>query len=60
MDRDQQYTQMIHYHCDTCGISATCVDTPSARLAWCDHMDNHAVKAGYGQWVWTVVPLPLD
>jgi hypothetical protein len=59
MDDYARETHMLHFQCETCGITATCVDTPSATLAWLDHMDNHAVKTGYRRWTWTVTPLPL-
>lgn len=50
---------MIHLSCDTCGITATCVATPAADLAWLDHMETHAVKDGYRAWTWTVVQLDV-
>jgi len=50
---------MIHWQCHTCHVTATCVVTPSAELAWLDHMENHVMKKGYSQWTWTVVPLPI-
>jgi len=52
-------TAMIHYECFTCGVTATCVVTSSATLAWLDHMENHAERKNYGQWSWTVLALPL-
>lgn len=50
---------MIHWQCGVCEVSATCVATPSAELAWLDHMENHAVKDLYQAWTWEIVPLPL-
>lgn len=52
-------TTMVHFECYTCHVSATCVLTPSADLAWCDHMEQHAMKDHYGRWVWEVVPLSM-
>lgn len=52
-------TAMIHYQCYTCGVNATCVHTPSADLAWLDHMENHAERTNYGRWTWTAVQLEL-
>lgn len=49
---------MIHYECRTCGMQATMVVTPSAELAWLDHMENHGAKTNYGAWTWQVEPLP--
>lgn len=59
MPPSTETTAMIHYECYVCHVSATCVVTPSATLAWCDHMANHADPTHYGQWTWSVVPLPL-
>lgn len=53
-------TPMVHYECYTCHISATCVFTPSADLAWLDHMETHAVRDNFGRWTWTAVALPYD
>jgi hypothetical protein len=50
---------MVHYQCYTCGISATCVLTSSAELAWLDHMEIHAVKDNFGAWTWAVLQLDL-
>jgi len=52
-------TDMIHYQCYTCGISATCVTTSAAELAWFDHMQTHALVDHFGAWTWTVQQLPL-
>lgn len=50
-------TAMVHYVCDTCGMSATMVATPTGDLAWLDHMATHAVKDGYRAYTWTVLRL---
>jgi hypothetical protein len=50
-------TTMVHFQCYTCHSTATCVLTPSADLAWSDHMANHALQSNFGRWVWQVVPL---
>lgn len=52
-------TSMVHFECHTCHMNATCVATPTATLAWLDHMDTHALPANYSAWTWTVVKLPL-
>lgn len=52
-------TEMIRYECQTCAMTATVVNTPSAVLAWLDHMDTHAVKDNYRAWTWAIVPLDL-
>lgn len=52
-------TRMVHYHCDVCGMTATCVATPAAVLAWMDHMGRHVRTQDYGVWTWEVVALPL-
>jgi len=59
VQNSQRMTSMIHYHCHTCGVNATCVLTNSAELAWLDHMENHAERKNYGAWTWTVVQLDL-
>lgn len=48
---------MVHYHCDVCGTTATCVATPAAVLAWMDHMGTHVRQRDYGVWTWEVVAL---
>lgn len=50
---------MAHYECQTCHMEATVVVTPSAELAWLDHMETHAVKDHYRMWTWSVVELPI-
>jgi len=60
MSSGNESTAMIHFECGTCGVNATCVDTPSARLAWYDHMENHALKQNYRAVTWVVVPLEFD
>lgn len=59
MTIERRETNMVHYECDRCGVSATCVVTPSAELAWLDHMASHGSWATYKAWTWTVQPLPL-
>lgn len=53
-------TNMVHFECYVCKVSATCVQTPSADLAWLDHMENHGAKDAYGRWTWSVVTLPMS
>lgn len=53
-------TNMVHFQCYTCHVTATCVLTPSADLAWLDHMSNHAMQENYGRWTWQVVPLNIS
>jgi hypothetical protein len=60
MTEQSRETAMVHYECNVCGITATVVSTPSALLAWCDHMETHAWKKGYDVWTWTVLHLDLD
>jgi len=50
---------MVHYQCEVCSMSATCVATPAAVLAWLDHMDRHGAKTAYRSWTWKVVELDL-
>lgn len=50
---------MVHYVCDVCSMSATCVATPSADLAWQDHMGIHVRQKDYRVWTWMVQELPL-
>jgi len=51
-------TDMIHLECEVCGTYATCVATPSADLAWLDHMNTHSAKDAYKAWTWQVQRLP--
>jgi len=51
---------MIHYECQTCGMTATCVVTPASGLAWHDHMAVHALVDNYRAWTWAVLPLTFD
>lgn len=60
MEQQQASTNMIHYECEVCGVSATCVITPSAELAWLDHMATHASPKAFQAWTWTAVPLQFD
>lgn len=60
MQQSGEQTVMIHFQCYVCHMTATCVLTSSARLAWHDHMANHALRDAFGQWVWHVEPLPFD
>lgn len=57
MTNAERDTQMIHLQCDVCSMTATCVLTPSATLAWCEHMARHADQSAYRAWHWVVVPL---
>ncbi len=57
MQKSGETTEMVHYECHTCGVSATCVANEPASLAWLDHMENHAMKDNYSVWTWAVVPL---
>lgn len=58
MTSEASHTDMIHLECHVCGITATCVATPSADLAWLDHMDTHSAKTAFSAWTWQVAPLP--
>lgn len=51
--------EMIHFMCDACGITATCIDNEAAWSAWGEHMEGHDPGAQYGSWTWAVVPLEL-
>nr|CRY97272.1 hypothetical protein [uncultured prokaryote] len=57
---DPDSTLMVHYLCRGCGMSATMVNTPTGQRAWSDHMDSHEDHSMYDQWIWYVVPLPLE
>lgn len=52
-----QPTLMVHYECEVCSMSATCVLTGSAEAAWTDHMASHTEPHRFGRWCWEVVPL---
>lgn len=60
MESGDGSTSMVHYECHVCDMTATCVKTTTASLAWQSHMDKHARKRGYSMWTWKVLPLPLD
>ncbi len=61
MDNDAGLvTDMAHYECDVCKITATIVRTPAGELAWLDHMAIHAQQRAYRVWTWRVVQLPLE
>lgn len=60
VQNDSRETQMLHFACNVCGITATIVSTQTGRLAWLDHMENHAQKTNYDVWAWTVMQLGLD
>lgn len=53
----ERETNMMHLSCGICGMTATVVATPSADLAWADHMSNHGDPSNFRAWTWTVVPL---
>ena len=53
-------TNMLHFQCDTCHITATIVDTDVGRTAWADHMAIHVRPESFHVWSWTVAPLPLE
>lgn len=59
MQGTQGTVKMVRYECDVCSMSATCVATPSSRLAWLDHMSIHIRQRDFKSWTWDVVPLPL-
>lgn len=59
MSETGEVVEMVHYECYTCHMSATMVVTPSADLAWLDHMENHGAKKNYGRWCWAVLALPI-
>lgn len=50
-------TEMICYECSECEMTAICVVTPDAAVAWLEHMESHGPFALYNAWAWTVVPL---
>lgn len=50
-------TTMIRYECCQCDMTATCVATEEAAVAWGDHMLTHVDAWAYRSWVWTIVPL---
>jgi len=57
MCEHSEETKMVHYECNVCTMTATCVMTPSAVLAWHEHMEKHVDPRAFGQWTWDVVPL---
>lgn len=60
MDGRYDSTIMIHLACGSCSMNATMVETPTGRQAWKDHMATHNDRRDFRQWVWYVVPLPLE
>jgi len=50
---------MIHYECEGCSMSATCVANHPSSKAWHDHMRSHEVYTGYSSWTWAVIELPF-
>jgi hypothetical protein len=52
--------EMVHYVCDVCSVSATCVHNVSSDLAWLDHMTNHADQSLFHVYTWEVLPIPFD
>lgn len=52
-------TQMIHYQCGVCPMTATVVDNPAGTLAWHDHMINHARMLNFRSWTWVVEQMDL-
>jgi hypothetical protein len=52
-------TSMIHYQCQVCGMTATCVVTAVTSLAWLDHMDSHADSSLFLSWTWQALQLEL-
>lgn len=48
---------MIRYECGVCDMVATIVDNGPGRLAWHDHMANHADPSLFRSWTWGVIPL---
>jgi len=57
---DKTSTAMVHYACRVCSLTATCVATPGAVLAWLDHMTGHVMADDYDVWTWDVMRLDLD
>lgn len=53
-------TAMVLFECHVCHAQAVCVDNQPARLAWLDHMENHANKTDYGAYTWTAVTFDFD
>lgn len=58
MSGEAREVPMVHLECRVCSMSATCVATPAADLAWLDHMETHSARDAYDAWTWYVVPLP--
>lgn len=54
------HTNMHHYECRQCEMTATVVATPAARAAWHHHMASHDKPWSWECWSWTIFPLPLD
>jgi hypothetical protein len=57
---DERATYMLHLECFQCPMTATLVHTPTAIVAWQDHMATHPDPLAFGQWAWHVVALPFD
>jgi hypothetical protein len=52
-------TQMIHYECHVCDMTATCVRNEPAEAAWYDHMGTHPLLSEFSAFTWEVHQLPL-
>nr|CRY97790.1 hypothetical protein [uncultured prokaryote] len=52
-------TEMIHYQCGVCSMTATVVNTPTSTLAWHDHMMQHARMLNFRSWTWAIEQMDL-
>lgn len=57
--REPPVTEMIHFECHACEMTATCVRNEPAEAAWADHMAAHTVVAEFSAFVWEVHQLPM-
>jgi len=59
-EKNTRGTDMLHFSCNVCAMTATLVETPSAWVAWRDHMECHTRPHDYGVWTWQALQLPFD
>jgi len=57
MEERRLETAMVLFECEVCAVTAVCVDNEPARLAWLDHMENHAQKKRFRAFTWTALTL---